>query len=30
MTGASGEDLVIEVPKGTEVHDVDTARRSGT
>ena len=26
MTGASGEDLVVEVPKGTEVHDVDTRR----
>jgi GTPase len=29
MTGASGEDLVIEVPKGTEVRDVDTAEALG-
>jgi GTP-binding protein len=29
MTGASGADLVIEVPKGTEVHDVDTGEALG-
>jgi GTP-binding protein len=29
MTGASGEDLVIEVAKGTEVHDVDTNEALG-
>jgi GTP-binding protein len=29
MTGASGADLVIEVPKGTEVRDVDTGETLG-
>jgi GTP-binding protein len=29
MTGASGADLVIEVPKGTEVHDLDTNETLG-
>jgi GTPase len=29
MTGASGEDLVIEVAKGTEVHDIDTGETLG-
>ncbi|MCB1864018.1 MAG: Obg family GTPase CgtA [Chromatiales bacterium] len=28
-TGASGEDLVIRVPAGTEVYDADTAERIG-
>ena len=29
MTGASGDDLVIEVAKGTEVHDIDTGEALG-
>jgi GTP-binding protein len=29
MTGASGSDLVIEVPKGTEIHDLDTGETLG-
>jgi GTP-binding protein len=29
MTGAAGADLYIEVPKGTEVHDVDTGEKLG-
>jgi GTPase len=29
MTGASGADLSIEVPKGTEVHDLDTDETLG-
>jgi GTPase len=29
MTGASGADLRIEVPKGTEVHDLDTGETLG-
>ena len=29
MTGASGSDLLIEVPKGTEVRDVDTGESLG-
>jgi GTP-binding protein len=29
MTGASGEDLLIEVAKGTEVHDIDTGEALG-
>lgn len=29
MTGASGADLVIDVPKGTEVHDLDTGETLG-
>jgi GTP-binding protein len=29
MTGAAGADLVVEVPKGTEVYDVDTEEKLG-
>jgi GTPase len=29
MTGAGGEDLIIEVAKGTEVHDIDTGEALG-
>jgi GTPase len=29
MTGASGEDLTIEVAKGTEIHDLDTGELLG-